>query len=231
MNEVFRAKLAALKDELHHTKLLIVSKTRSEREIQDYYELGHRDFGENRVQELLEKAQHLRESCPEIRWHMIGHLQSNKVNQLFTVPNLFAIHSVDSQELLEKLIKAEHRLARPVNVFLQFNTSHEAEKSGFESTEELLKAAFQLQAANHLRPAGLMTMGTLRTENFEAEAERCFRELNELKRALEQELATKLETSMGMSQDYKIALRQHSDWIRLGTVMFTNTPINDKVQP
>jgi hypothetical protein len=219
-SQFFAEKLSSIKSRLNQSHLLIVSKTRSEEDIIQYYNLGHRDFGENRVQELLEKAENLREICPEIRWHMIGHLQSNKVNQLFTVPNLWAIHSVDDEELLQKLIKSEHRLNQEVRIFLQFNTSKEEEKSGFENYDDLLKAAKLIPLGSKIKLHGLMTMGTLRTESFEQEAKRCFKELNSLKLRLETELGLNLESSMGMSQDYEIALQEKSDWIRLGTMMF-----------
>lgn len=214
-------KLDAIKKDLGSSKLLIVSKTRPLEDIKTYYELGHRDFGENRVQDLLERAEALKADCPEIRWHMIGHLQTNKINTLFSVPNLYAIHSVDDRECVEKLIKSEDRLESEVKIFLQFNTSHEAEKSGFETYTDLEASAELLLASKKLKLAGLMTMGTLRTENFEAEAGRCFQDLNVEKEKLANELNLKLETSMGMSQDYKIAIREKSDWVRLGTMMFT----------
>lgn len=213
-------RLSQIRKELGSTSLLIVSKTRPLEDIKTYYELGHRDFGENRVQDLEEKAIALQNECPEIRWHMIGHLQTNKINHLFAVPNLYAIHSVDDRECVEKLIKAEDKLAHDVKVFLQFNTSHEAEKSGFETYTDLLASAELIVKAKHLKLAGLMTMGTLRTEDFEAEAGRCFQDLNVEKVKLETELGLKLMTSMGMSQDYKIAIREKSDWVRIGTMMF-----------
>lgn len=218
--ELFARKLSDVKAELGPTKLVIVSKTRSIDEIKAYYELGHRDFGENRVQELSSKALELQNDCPDIRWHMIGHLQTNKINTLFSLPNLYAIHSVDDRECVEKLIKAEDRLKNDLLVFLQFNTSHEAEKSGFETYDELALCAGLLLKSKRLKLAGLMTMGTLRTEDFEAEARRCFKDLNSQKEKLQNELGVKLETSMGMSQDYKIAISEKSDWVRIGTMMF-----------
>jgi pyridoxal phosphate enzyme (YggS family) len=219
--ELFAQKLATVKSELQNSSLLIVSKTRSTQEIKTYYELGHRDFGENRVQELLEKAEELKVNCPEIRWHMIGHLQSNKINTLFKVPNLFAIHSVHDRYLVDKLIQAEDKLDHPIEIFLQFNTSKEEEKSGFEIYTELLTSAELLVKCKKLKLTGLMTMGTLRTENFEAEAGRCFQDLQVEKEKLQSELNLKLKTSMGMSQDYKIAVREKSDMVRLGTMMFS----------
>jgi len=218
----FAQKLSSLKTKLPAgSHLLIVSKTRSIEDIKLYYELGHRDFGENRVQELLEKAEQLKTICPDIRWHMIGHLQTNKINQLFSVPNLWAIHSVDDRELLEKMLKAKERLEKPVHLFLQFNTSKEDEKSGFEDYAALKSAGELVHHDSKLKLQGLMTMGTLRTENFDLEARRCFKNLNDLKLKLSNDLKLKFETSMGMSQDYEIALQEGSNWIRIGTMMFT----------
>ena len=222
--ELFAQKLFQVKSRLHDTKLMIVSKTRSIEEIKTYYELGHRDFGENRVQELSEKAYALHKDCPDIRWHMIGHLQTNKINTLFGVPDLFAIHSVDNRELVEKLVRSEDKLDHEVHIFLQFNTSHEAEKSGFETYTDLESTAELLLNSKKLKLRGLMTMGTLRTENFESEAGRCFQDLQVEKEKLQNELGLKLETSMGMSQDYEIAIREKSDWVRLGTMMFLTAP-------
>ncbi len=213
-------KLSEVQPKLKGTSLLIVSKTRPIEDIQMYYELGLRDFGENRVQELFEKSELLKKKCPQIRWHMIGNMQSNKINQLFTIENLAAIHSVSDQALLDKLMKAEHRLSHAVDIYLQYNTSKEDEKSGFETYTELLSAAECALRARNLKLAGVMTMGTIRTENFERDAGNCFQELQVEKAKLEAELNLKLKTSMGMSQDFEIAVREGSDCVRLGTMMF-----------
>lgn len=218
---VFKKKLDIILSKLHsEAHLLIASKLRTPDEIKIYYQLGHRDFGENRVQDLVDKSQLLKLSCPEIRWHMIGHLQSNKVNSLLEIPRLTAIHSVHDQHLLDKLMKAEERLDHPVDVYLQFNTSGEDEKSGFETYTDLLAAAETLRRSKKFVFKGLMTMGKIRTNHFEADARQCFQLLNVEKAKLESELNLKLETSMGMSQDYEIALQERSNWIRLGTMMF-----------
>ena len=151
---------------------------------------------------------------------MIGNLQTNKIKQLFSVPNLWAIHSVDNKHLLEKLLKAEKKLSAPVNIFLQYNTSKEEEKSGFEDYESLADAAKLIPVNSKIKLYGLMTMGTLRTENFESEAKRCFHELTSYKEKLSKDLSRPLQTSMGMSLDYKLAIEEKSNWIRLGTMMF-----------
>ncbi len=218
--ELFSQKLNSLKSELKDCSLLIVSKTRSIDEIKTYYQLGQRDFGENRVQELTEKAEALKDICPEIRWHMIGHLQTNKLNALLKVPNLHAIHSIHDRNLVDKLISYEDKIDHVIEVYLQFNTSKEDEKSGFETYTDLLATAELLTKCKKLKLTGLMTMGTLRTENFERDAGRCFQDLQVEKEKLQSELNIPLRTSMGMSQDYKIALRERSDMVRLGTMMF-----------
>lgn len=219
--ELFAQKLKDLKSELNNSALLIVSKTRSIQEIKTYYELGQRDFGENRVQELSEKAEELKSVCPDIRWHMIGHLQSNKLNALMKVPNLHAIHSVHDRNLVDKLIACDEKLDHVIEIYLQFNTSKEEEKSGFETYTDLLASAEMLVKCKKLKLTGLMTMGTLRTENFERDAGQCFQILQVEKEKLQAELNIPLKTSMGMSQDYKIAVREKSDMVRLGTMMFT----------
>lgn len=219
--DLFLQKLTGIKTQLSpEAALLIVSKNRTPEEIKAYYELGHRDFGENRVQELSEKSELLKESCPDIRWHMIGHLQTNKVNALFKVSQLYAIHSVHDLNLVKKLCQAEKNLTHDLQIFLQVNTSKEVEKSGFETLQELKEAGEILKSSSKLKLAGLMTMGTLRTDNFEDEARRCFQELNSIKEELQVAFQQELKTSMGMSQDYEIALNEKSNWIRLGTVMF-----------
>lgn len=200
--------------------LLIVSKTRSLEEIKAYYDLGHRHFGENKVQELLLKSNELKSSCPEICWHMIGHLQSNKVKDLFKVHNLTAIHSVDSFSLIESLLKYQDRLTHQVDIFLQFNTSGEEEKSGFEKATDLDQACELLKNSQVLKVAGLMTMGALRVEDQLKSALACFKELARIRDELSQKLKLPLALSMGMSQDYRLALSCGSNWLRLGTMMF-----------
>ncbi len=208
--EAVRASLSG-----HRARLLVVSKTRPAEEVRALYALGQRDFGENRVQELEEKAAELAD-LPGLRWHLIGHLQSNKIPKLARVPNLVAVHSVDSPELARRLLPA---LAPTVGLFLQVNTSGEGEKSGLEGWEEVRAAAGEIPSG---RLQGLMTMGTLRTDHPEEEAQRCFRQLREWRDKLVKELGlSTLELSMGMSGDYLIALQEGSDWVRVGSRLFS----------
>ena len=168
------------------------------------------------MQELLEKDQALKE-LRELKWHLIGHLQSNKVNKLKDISRLVAIHSVDSLPLLQKLA---HTLTAPVGFFLQVNTSGEEEKSGFESIEGLKEAMSFLKTLS--RPIqGLMTMGTIRTDDVESEARRCFQHLIEIRDKLQPLQSQKIELSMGMSGDYLMARDMGSDWVRVGSKIFT----------
>lgn len=217
-------RLQALKTELGTTQLIAVTKYSPLEEALMVYESGQFDLGENKVNDLKNRANiFLEKKLDQIRWHFIGHLQTNKVKELLKIPRLFAIHSVDSIRLLEELIKNKsHLVGTELKIFLQVNTSHEDEKSGFETKEELERAVEIL--VNNLSPfkfTGLMTMGTMRTEKFEEEAKRCFSELYDLKKYLEKKYKLNdLKLSMGMSQDYKIALLHGADYVRIGSTIF-----------
>lgn len=215
--EILEKNYHQVMDDLKGSKarLLVVSKTQSIDDIKILYGLGQRDFGENRVQELEEKALALALECPDIQWHMIGNLQTNKVPKLSKIPNLVAIHSVDREELLLKLMKEFEGHKPIVGLFLQINTSHEEEKSGFEQSDNLAALLKLFKGANPICQ-GLMTMGTIRTEDIAGEARRCFSELHKLR----DQLNPKLELSMGMSGDYQIALEFESDWVRVGSRIF-----------
>lgn len=218
--------LSLVKKELKNAQLVAVSKYSPFEDIILAYQSHQFDFGENKVQELIDKAQAAKvQGLSKIRWHFIGHLQSNKVKELLRIPNLFAIHSIDSIRLLEELIKRETDLLVPeLKLFFQVNTSHELEKSGFVSPEELKQAIDLLMSRplSKLKFFGLMTMGTIRTTDFEVEASRCFRDLALIAHNLETtyHLKDKLHLSMGMSQDYKLAIEAGSDYVRIGSAIF-----------
>ncbi len=196
-----------IKKELGKTELVVVTKTRSVDDIRELYALGQRHFGENRVQELKQKAEDLKD-LKEIRFHMIGQLQRNKIKALVSIPSLYAIHSVGSLKIIEELNKYDHRL----NIFFQINTSGEEEKGGFETLQEIREAGYLMEAPVY----GLMTMGKIRTENFEEDAKKCFEKLQNFKMHLD----PILKLSMGMSQDYKIALKVGTDYARIGSKIF-----------
>lgn len=207
--------------ELGDATLVAVTKYSDVREITMAYDLGHRDFGENRVADLESKAQAFKDE--EIRWHFIGHLQSNKVAKLIKVPNLYAIHSVDSLKLLQEIMKRESELRAPLRLFFQVNTSGEEEKGGFENYQELARALsyFLKSTRSALIFEGLMTMGTYRTDDRESEARRCFRSLKDYAKKLKNEFGlSHLQLSMGMSDDYGIALEEGAHVVRVGSLLF-----------
>ena len=209
--------LREISAQIGNAKLIAVSKTRSIAEIREAFDAGQVDFGENKIQELLEKSQALQELG--IRWHFIGHLQTNKISALRKVSGLVSIHSIDSINLLNKILTK--LWCNEIGVFLQINTSQEAEKSGFSSAEEIELAARIVQDAPGFFLQGLMTIGSIRTSEFEEDAKRCFQKLVDIKSALDEQFGLDLELSMGMSSDYLIAVDKGSNWLRIGSAIFS----------
>jgi pyridoxal phosphate enzyme (YggS family) len=201
-------------------KLVAVTKTVSPEVAAVLPELGVLDLGESRPQELWRKSELLPRS---VRWHLIGHLQRNKIER--TVPLVYRIHSVDSVRLLEALDSID--LGRPVEVFVEFNCGGESSKSGFdpEQTSALVPALRKLKS---VRVAGLMTMAPL-----EEEPEKCRPVFARLRRLLEQlrrEVGSAHplnELSMGMSNDFEVAVEEGATVVRLGTVLFTGLPAGE----
>ena len=200
-----------------NSKLIAVSKTKPIAMINEAYNIGQRHFGENKVQDLLEKSNQL-ENLKGIQWHFIGHLQTNKINQLLKVKNLKYIHSIDRLSLLEKLIQKD--IKDSIGLFLQVNTSLETEKSGFTDLNQLNEAIKLIDNSQCFYLKGLMTIGKIRSDNFENDAHICFKKLRDLKLEIEENHKLKLELSMGMSSDYKIACEYGANWIRIGTQIF-----------
>jgi pyridoxal phosphate enzyme (YggS family) len=208
-----------LKKELEakQVSLVAVSKTKPVLDILALYNLGHRDFGENYVQELVEKATQLPK---EIHWHFIGHLQSNKVKLIATFVQM--IHGVDSLKLLEEINKQGEKNNRVIDCLLQVHIAQEETKFGLNEEElsELL-VRFMGKPMNNVRIIGLMGMASF-TENISVVRE----EFKNLKRIFDHyaKLSTfnfKLSTlSLGMSSDYKIAIEEGSNMVRIGSLLF-----------
>ena len=202
--------------------LVCVSKFHHPELIQAAYDCGERDFGESRVQELLLKYNVLPK---DIRWHFIGHLQTNKVRMI--VPFVHLIHSVDSVRLLEIINREAQKIGRRVKVLLEVHVAKENTKSGF-APEEILSIANSLtdSSPNSIYPwveiCGIMGMAT-NTGN-QTEWRRCFREISALGKQLlnNSELLNHTEPiiSMGMSDDYLIAIQEGSNMIRIGSSIF-----------
>ena len=189
--------------------LVCVSKFQPPEAITEAYEAGERDFGESRVRELCEKYEALPK---DIRWHFIGHLQTNKVRQI--VPFVHLIQSVDSIHLLQLINREAARAHRIVNILLEVHTSNEPSKSGF-SPEEIPSVIPILPQFKFLKVCGLMTMAT-NTDDAE-EVHRCFRMLKQM--ADEQGLGDGI-LSYGMSEDYHLAIEDGSNMVRIGSKIF-----------
>ncbi|MCI0751302.1 MAG: YggS family pyridoxal phosphate-dependent enzyme [Flammeovirgaceae bacterium] len=208
-----------LKKELPpHARLIAVSKTQSAEKVLEAYQTGHRVFGENKVQELAGKYEQLPK---DIEWHLIGHLQTNKVK--YVVPFVSLIHSVDSIKLLEEINKQAAKINRVVSCLLQVHIAEEETKFGFDATEVTsLLLSGKISSWKHIKIIGLMGMATF-TENHD-QVRKEFKSLKHLFEKLKQgTLPTQVimqELSMGMSGDYKIALEEGSTLIRVGTAIF-----------
>ncbi|HEY2648301.1 MAG TPA: YggS family pyridoxal phosphate-dependent enzyme [Puia sp.] len=203
-------------------QLIAVSKTKTVEEIQALYDLGQRDFGENYVQELLEKQALLPK---DIRWHFIGHLQTNKVK--FLVPFIHMIQTVDSLKLLLEIDKQASKNQRVVRCLLQIFIAQEESKFGLDQTElDLLMLTVnrnrQEGRFSHSQISGCMGMASL-TENKTQIRE----EFNQL-RGIFEKIKTTFSSdpvntlSMGMSSDFLIAIEAGSTMVRLGTLIFGN---------
>ena len=200
--------------------LVCVSKFHPAEAIMEAYQCGERDFGESRVQELLPKYEALPK---DIRWHFIGHLQTNKVKQI--VPFVHMIHSVDSVRLLETINREAEKIGRRVKVLLEVHVAKEETKSGF-MPEEILSLDIQLSTFNYVDICGIMGMAT-NTDDAQ-EWRRCFREIKSLGKQLlnntTQSYTTlhnpTLQISMGMSDDYLVAIEEGSTMVRIGSTIF-----------
>jgi pyridoxal phosphate enzyme (YggS family) len=148
-------------------RLVAVSKYKPKEDIQTLYDLGHRHFGENYVQELTEKSEALPK---DIQWHFIGSLQTNKCKVLAPIENLYAVETLDSESKAQKLNNA--RQGPPLNVFIQVNTSGEEQKSGLNSVDDIVKVGkFIVDGCPNLVLKGLMTIGSLSSSLGEDENE------------------------------------------------------------
>ena len=192
--------------------LVAVSKTKSNPDILAAYNAGQKVFGENKVQELAQKAEELPK---DIAWHMIGHLQTNKVK--FIAPFVSLIHAVDSLKLLQEIDKRASQNKRVIDCLLQIHIATESTKFGF-GIQEVEKAVEKSKEFKHIKIKGLMAMATF-TDDF-GQINKEFASINELfKKVKTKELNT---LSIGMSGDYKLAINIGSTMIRVGSAIFGN---------
>jgi pyridoxal phosphate enzyme (YggS family) len=198
--------------------LVAVSKTKPVKDILDLYKLGHRDFGENYVQELAEKAAQLPK---DIRWHFIGHLQTNKVKLI--APFIYLIHGIDSFKLLKEINKQAEKNNRAIDCLLQVHIAREETKFGLEEKElDDVMTHLKNQPLHHTRICGLMGMASFTDDVNKVRSE--FRYLKSLFDKVNAQYSIFnfqfSILSMGMSNDYKIALEEGSSMIRIGSLIF-----------
>ena len=212
--------IASFNKQLEGTKarLIAVSKTKPNEDLLQAYETGQRAFGENKVQELVAKAEALPK---DIEWHMIGHLQRNKVK--YIAPFVSLIHGVDSERLLKEINKQATKNERVIDCLLQIHIAEEDTKFGFDEAEVM---AFLNSEAfdelSHIKVIGLMGMAT-NTDDME-QVRKEFSSLKKLSEKIKTEVdkpnLEMKELSMGMTSDYKIACEEGSTMIRVGSAIF-----------
>ncbi|MDP9081563.1 MAG: YggS family pyridoxal phosphate-dependent enzyme [Bacteroidota bacterium] len=204
--------------ELINVTLIAVSKTKPVNELLEAYQTGQRLFGENMVQELVEKYEQLPK---DIEWHLIGHLQSNKVK--YIAPFISMIQSVDSLKLLQEINKHAEKNNRVIDCLLQVYIADEETKFGlgFDEVIELLRSE-DFTALKHIRIRGLMGIAT--NTDSEKQIKEEYYELKTFFDGIKQSFFRKDATfdtlSMGMSSDYKLAIEQGSNMVRLGSTIF-----------
>ena len=208
--EKYKEILAEVK--ARNAELVAVSKIQQVSDIIAMYDLGQRDFGENYVQELVDKAGKL---PPDIRWHFIGHLQTNKVKYIAGIVQL--IQGVDSLKLLKEINKESAKISKVTDVLLQVHIAKEETKYGFDAKmlEEVIK---EVPALKNIRVTGLMGMASFVDDMEQVRQE--FRALKEMFTSSKAILPSITQLSMGMSADYKIALEEGSTMVRIGSMLF-----------
>ena len=192
-------------------KIVAVSKTKSTEKIKEIYDLGHRDFGENKVQELVKKHEDLPK---DINWHLIGKLQRNKVK--YIAPFIHLIHSVDSERLLNQINKEGDKNNRIINVLLQIKISNDPLKTGFEYSElgDMFSASIFFKY-KFVKIIGFMGIGSIDQSKNDKEFKKISDYFNEINKIHDLKYL-----SLGMSNDYKLAIKYNSNMIRIGSLIF-----------
>lgn len=201
-----------------HTKLVIVTKNQSIENIHTIYTYGELDFGENKVQDIIQKQKAL---SKDINWHFIGHLQRNKVK--FIAPFVYLIHSVDSIRLLNEINKCATKNNKKISCLLQFHIAKEESKFGF-SIDELYNEFNNTSPEkwDHINFTGVMGMATFsdNKEIVQSEFKKLRLIFEKLKNDFFKDNSNFKTISMGMSQDYEIAIQEGSNMIRVGSALF-----------
>ncbi|XP_017756238.1 PREDICTED: proline synthase co-transcribed bacterial homolog protein [Eufriesea mexicana] len=216
-------------------RLVAVSKLKPIELIVEAYNVGQKHFGENYVNELVEKGSYpnILENCPDIRWHFIGHLQRNKVNKLLGVPNLYVIETVDNEKLASALNVSWPKFRKyddlKLKVMVQVNTSNEQEKNGCEVTQVCSLVRHIVANCENLEFMGIMTIGMFGYDITKG-PNPDFLCLKECREKIVKELnmdSKQIELSMGMSNDYEHAVELGSTNVRVGSAIFGERPKKD----
>ncbi len=219
MYETIKNNLLRIQEEIapYKPNIIAVTKYFDENSIVAAYNAGLRDFAESRANEAVEKLNKLPQNVRETsKFHFIGHLQTNKVKKV--VSNFDCIHSVDSVKLAKVISDEAQRIGKVQDMLLQVNNACEEQKFGF-SKEELFNVFEEISKLSNLNVIGLMNMAPLLAS--ESELERLFQDVFEIKEQLQERFNCKLnELSMGMSQDYKIAVKHGATMLRIGRKLF-----------
>lgn len=197
----------------NHVTLVAVSKTKPVEDLQEAYEAGIRDFGENKIQEMCDKYEVLPK---DIRWHMIGHVQTNKVK--YMAPFVHLIHGVDSLKLLKEINKQAEKNNRIIDVLLQQFIADEETKFGLDVEETRQIMQEEIQHLPHVRVVGLMGMATFTEDKNQIRNE--FKTLKSNFDFLKNNSENIIILSMGMSGDYQIAIEEGSTMVRIGSSIF-----------
>ena len=190
----------------NHPKIIAVSKTFKIDKILPLIEHGHINFGENKVQEAIEKWTEVKKTNSNLKLHMIGKLQTNKVK--YAVQIFDYIHSVDSQKLAKKIADEQNKINKKIKIFLQVNIGNEDQKSGVNKIQVS-------QLANYCKEIGLDLIGLMCIPPINVDPESYFEEMNKLNKDL-----GFTELSMGMSSDYLVAVKYSSTYVRVGSSIF-----------
>ena len=208
-----------LKQIPNNVKLIAVSKTKPIADLEKAYSAGQRDFGENKVQELTEKFERLPK---DIRWHFIGHLQTNKVK--YIAPFVHLIHSIDSLKLLKEIDKEAKKNNRVIDCLLEFFIAEEETKYGLDlqEAEEIIVETRRAASLRNVRICGIMGMATFTNDTKQIRRE--FQSLHQIFQVLKEKYFADqphfCEISMGMSDDYLLAIENGSTMIRVGSTIF-----------
>lgn len=198
-----------------HVTLVAVSKTKPVEDLQEAYDAGIRDFGENKIQEMCDKYEVLPK---DIRWHMIGHVQTNKVK--YMAPFVYLIHGVDSLKLLKEINKQAEKNNRVIDVLLQQFIADEETKFGLDEEEIRQIMTEEIQNLPNIRVVGLMGMATFTEDENQVRNE--FKTLKSNFDLLQKNHSDVSILSMGMSGDYEMAIEEGSTMVRIGSSIFGN---------